>query len=161
MIRFSSTASLLMCVVTGFTLFTGCSSASKNHESPGKAIELSSEGPTVLNARSEPQVITLNRDLQPNRPGEVIADVKDLKSPVTDVKVQFKDLPLEVPMERVGGSTWRAELTPQQIQMLAVSGKTVKYKATVIAKDDQGVTAQSHETIEVAVQAPDLGSGIG
>jgi len=141
---------------------TGCSSAPKNSNgNPNGATEISADHPSVLNARAEPQVVTLNRDLQPNQQAEVLADVKFFKGQISGVTLKFRDIPLEVPLENIGGTTWRAEFSPRQLQALAVSGKTVQYKADVIAKDDQGETAKSPDAIIVVIQAPDLGHGVG
>ena len=144
----------------GMTLaaVTGCSSASKNLNG---ATEISADHPSVLNARAEPQVVTLNRDLQPNQQAEVLADVKFFQGQISGVTLKFRDIPLEIPLENIGGTTWRAEFSPRELQSLAVSGKTVQYKADVIAKDDQGETAKSPDAIIVVIQAPDLGHGVG
>lgn len=134
----------LVCVMAG------CSSAQQGPV----PIQLSANGPTVINARPEPGVIVLNSDMQPMNPAQVIADVKDFKSRVTDVRLKFLDVPLEVPMENIGGTAWRAELTPQELQMLAVSGKTVKYRAIVVAKNANGDKSPAMEPLFVAVKAP-------
>ena len=57
-------------------------------------------------------------------------------------------------MENIGGTMWRAELTPQELQMLAVSGKTVKYNANVVAKNADGEMSKALP-VTVAVKAPD------
>ena len=117
--------------------------------------QLSANGPTVINARAEPGVIVLNSDMQPMSPAQVIADVKDFKSRVTDVRLKFLDVPLEVPMENIGGTAWRAELTPQELQMLAVSGKTVKYRArSWLPRTPAEISLQATEPLFVAVKAP-------
>lgn len=113
-------------------------------------------GPAVVSAKTEPGTIELNRDLQPTRPAEVVADIKDFTSKITEVKLQFANIPLEIPMENVGGSTWRAQLSPRQLEMLAVSGRTTRYEANVIAKNEDGKTAMTKNPVEVAVKAPDL-----
>jgi hypothetical protein len=157
---FSFVSTFVATFMIGMTLaaVTGCSSAGKN---PNGATEISADHPSVLNARAEPQVVTLNRDLQPNQQAEVLADVKFFKGQISGVTLKFRDIPFEVPLENIGGTTWRAEFSPRQLQALAVSGKTVQYKADVIAKDDQGETAKSPDPITVVIQAPDLGHGIG
>jgi hypothetical protein len=155
--KISTTA---MCAV--LISLAGCaSSPSRQSNTMADSATISENGPNVLNARSEPQVVTLNKDLQPVEPGEVIADVKDFKHQITDVRLKFRNLPIEVPMENIGGTTWKAELTPGQLQMLAVSGKTMKYDADVIATNIDGKTAQTKDPVIVAVAAPDLGHGIG
>jgi hypothetical protein len=59
-------------------------------------------------------------------------------------------------MQKVGGTTWRAELSQRQLQMMAVSGKTIKYDATVIAKNDKGQTTESSSPITLAIKAPEV-----
>ncbi len=132
---------------------SNCSSLSGQTES-GK--EIASTGPTILNAHSDPSTVELNRDLQPKKTPEILADVKDFRSKVTDVQLKFTHIPLQVRMENIGGTTWRAELTPQQLQMLAVSGKTIKYDASIVAKNARGQVSESPSTVTVAIKAPDL-----
>jgi hypothetical protein len=131
----------------------GCSSLPGQSES-GKSI--SSTGPTVLNARAEPSTVELNRNLQPIQNAEIVADVKDFTSKVTSVKLRFVDVPIQVPMENIGGTTWRAQLSSGQLRALAVSGKTINYDANIIAKNEKGQTAMSSSPVTVAVAAPDL-----
>lgn len=118
--------------------------------------ELAASGPTVLNARAEPGTVELNRDLQPTKDAQVVADVKDFRNTIDSVKLRFKEAPIELSMENIGGTTWRGTLTPQQLQLLAVSGKTVSYTAEVIAHNDAGQVATSSEPLKVAVKTPDL-----
>src|SRR4051812_22527482 len=110
---------------------SSCSSMPGQSES-GR--EIASTGPTIMNAHAEPSTVELNRNLKPTRTPEILADVKDFRSKVTDVKLKFMHVPIQIPMKNIGGTTWRAELSPRQLQMLAVSGKTIKYDATIIAK---------------------------
>ena len=147
LITLGTTVLIAMCAM-------GCSTSGT-----GKDIE--AHGPTVLNARVSPGTIDLNPDLRPKVPGEILADVKDFDANVTDVRVRFKDVPLEVPMQRLAGSTWRAVLTQRQIKQLAVSGSTMKYSVDIIAKDDAGRTAVSPKPIEVAVKTPELATSAG
>jgi hypothetical protein len=158
--RVSACASILVAlsVTLAFTL-GGCASSPKN--SASKPTEISADHPSIVNARAEPEVVTLNRDLQPNQEAEVLADVKDFKANVVSVTLKFRDIPLEVPLENIGGTTWRAALSPQELQSLAVSGRTVRYKADIIARDDRGEIARSPDAINIEIQAPDLGHGIG
>src|SRR6185437_14850888 len=142
-------------VFAAIVLFPGCSTG---QQSP---VQLSSNGPTIVNARSAPTVVVLNRDLQPNQPAEFLADVKDFKSNILDVRLKFSDVPMEIPMENIGGTTWKDELTPQQLQQLAISGKTVKYQASIIARNTKGDTATSTEPVTVAIETPDLGAQYG
>jgi hypothetical protein len=124
--------------------------------------DTSASGPSVVYARSEPSTVELNRDFQPTQPAEVLADVKDAESKVSDVKLQFTSIPLEIPMENIGGTTWRAQLTPRQLEMLAVSGRTTRYEANVIARNQDGKTSMTTKPVDVAVKAPDLtGAGTG
>ena len=127
----------------------GCSTAQQGDKHEEK-------GPTILTARSEPGTIELNRDLQPIQAPKVIVDVKDFRSQVTDVMLHFENVPITVPMENVGGSTWEAKLDAHQLEMMAVSGETIKYGAQVIAKNADGKTATSEKPVEIAVKAPRL-----
>jgi hypothetical protein len=129
----------------------GCSSMGKTESK-----ELSSSGPTVMNARAEPSTVELNRNLQPIQDSEILADVKDFRGKVTDVRLKFVHVPVTIPMENIGGTTWRAKLSPQQLRSLAVSGKTISYDANIVARNDQGQTATSSSTVSVAVKAPEL-----
>jgi hypothetical protein len=143
-------ASLLALIAT-----SGCATPIQGDNQPGV---MNAKGPNILNARSEPEVVVLNRDLQPTVAGEILADVKDFRYPVTTVEVKFQDFPLVVQMEHIAGSTWRAEFTPQQLQMLSVSGKTVSYKADIVATNTQGDTAKSLNPLSVSVTAPETSS---
>lgn len=118
--------------------------------------EISARGPTVLYVRAEPGTIELNRDLRPLEPAEVLADVKDFRDKVTEVKLRFINVPMEIPMENVGGTTWRARLTPEQLKKLAVSGQTIKYETEVVAKNSQGLTATSEKPAIVAIKTPEI-----
>ena len=140
-----------LCMVT----VAGCASmgSSKNTDAESS---LSANGPSVVYARSEPGTVELNRDFQPTKPAEVLADIKDFQSPISDVKLQFTNVPLEVPMENIGGTTWRAQFSPRQLEMLAVSGRTTHYEANVIARNKEGKTSVSKNPISVAIKAPDM-----
>ena len=117
---------------------------------------LSANGPTILNARLQPSTIELNTKLQPHQPAEVLAEVKDFNSNISDVKLRFIHVPLEIQMKNIGGTTWRAVLTQKQLQLLAVSGKTMNYEANVIAKNEAGQTAVSSDPVMVAVKTPEV-----
>jgi hypothetical protein len=119
--------------------------------------KISSEGPTIVYVRSEPEVVQLNRDLQPMETAQVIADVKDFKSVITNVTLTFENTPISIPMENIAGTTWRAEITPSQIEMLSVVGKTARYNAIVTAKNADGKTVTSPNPVTVAIQTPELG----
>ena len=118
--------------------------------------EIAAMGPTIMNVRTEPSTIELNGNLQPVTSAEVLADVKDFHSRVSGVSLRFTSVPLQIPMENIGGTTWRATLTPDQLQMLAVSGKTISYDATVVAKNVKGQTAMSQKPVEVAIKTPEI-----
>jgi hypothetical protein len=155
---FAMKLSLFFVVTSLLLMNSGCSSSSIKGDTQPTVMNV--RGPNILNARSEPEVVILNRDLQPLLPVEVLADVKDFRFPVTTVDVKFQGLPLVVHMERVAGSTWRAEFTPQQLQVLAVSGKTMGYKADIVATNTQGVTNKSNEPLNLYINAPEIAPGI-
>lgn len=141
---------------------SGCSSAPTRTSSTGEVQNsAAAQGPAVAFARTEPGTVELNRDFQPMRPAEVLADVKDFASRIDNVMLQFSGIPLEVPMENVGGTTWRAQLTPRQLEMLAVSGQTIKYKANVVAHDENGKVGKTEQPVDVSVKTPDVAGVIG
>ena len=113
-------------------------------------------GPSVGQGRTEPGIVEINREFQPLRPAQVFADIKDYTSKISEVSLQFAGVPLEVPMENIGGSTWRAQLTPRQLEMLSVSGRTIHYEANVVARDEDGKVGSTRTPIEVAIKTPDL-----
>jgi len=114
-----------------------------------------------MNARAQPSTLQLNRNLQANEPAEVLADVKDFRGKVSKVRLKFQDVPITIPMENVAGTTWRAELTPRQIQMLAVAGKSISYEANVIAQNDQGQVSQSTSPVRITIKTPDISQNVG
>jgi hypothetical protein len=121
---------------------------------PSQGISAASEGPAVISARTEPSTIELNRDHQPLRPSVVRADVKDFTAPIQEVVLRFEGVPLEIPMENVGGTIWRAELTQRQLEMLAVTGQTIRYQAHVIARNSQGKLGRTPVPVDVAIKSP-------
>jgi hypothetical protein len=123
--------------------------------------EMAARGPTVINVRSNPGTFELNRSFQATGPTEIVAEVKDFTAQITDVRVRFLHVPLEIPMQLVSGSTWRASLTPEQLKTLAIGGQTMTYDAEVIAKNEDGMTAVSKEPVRIAVKAPDLAKPVG
>jgi hypothetical protein len=123
--------------------------------------QLSASGPSILNARAQPSTIELSTKLQPHEPAEVLADVKDFNSNITDVRLRFLHVPLEIPMKNIGGTTWRAILTQKQLQLLAVAGKTMNYEANVIAKNEAGQTSATHSPVNIAVKTPDVVQSYG
>jgi len=145
---------LVLIAVGAIFVASGCSSMPGQTES-GK--ELAAQGPTILNVRAEPSsTIELNRSLKPLQSAEILADVKDFRSKVQNVQLKFLHVPIQVPMENIGGTTWRAQLTPEQLRMLAVSGKTIKYDANIVATNEQGQAASSSSPITIGVKAPEL-----
>jgi hypothetical protein len=136
-------------------LAAGCSSMGGSQ--PGTSgKDIASSGPSILNARALPSTVELDGQLQPKQTAQIFADVKDFQSAVTDVKAEFLHVPIEVPMKNVGGTTWRADLTPKQIQMLAVSGKTISYDANIVARDADGKVSLTQNPVTVSIKAPDL-----
>jgi hypothetical protein len=67
---------------------------------------------------------------------------------------------LVIQMERIAGSTWRAEFTPQQLQVLAVSGRTIGYKADIVATNSQGETAKSSDPLNIYINTPEMAPGV-
>jgi hypothetical protein len=122
--------------------------------------------PIVINPRATPEVVTLSEDLQVSRPLEVYADVKNLGSDVDDVKLRvyfapdtdarlkFFNKPVEVSMEHMVGSTWKAELSADELKRLAINGESLRYVGQVIAENDEGQTTVSSVPIQFTVQAP-------
>ncbi len=116
--------------------------------------DLAYDGPTIIDAKLEPSTIELNRDLKMNN-AQVVAEVADYGAKVKSVTLDFKDIPLKIPMKHLKASTWTATFTEKQLEKLAVNGKTMKYEAKIIAKDANGRSAESRDTITIAVKAPD------
>ncbi len=139
-------------LVVAIGSFSGCSTI-KGEKS---AEDLSRSGPTILNTRVNPGTVELSRDMNPLRPVEILTEVKDFGANVNDVRVRFLEAPLEVKMSHVGGTTWRASLTPEQIRSLAVGNQTTQYRVSVIARNEDGQEAISRQAATVAVKAPDL-----
>ena len=118
--------------------------------------EIVAAGPTIMNERIVPKTVELNRKFQPDQPVEVLADIKDFRSGITQVKLKFLHVPLEIPMEKIGGTTWRARFTTKQLQELAVSGQTIRYEANIVAMNEKGQTTMSSSPITVAIKTPDV-----
>ncbi len=123
---------------------------SKNSE------DIAMSGPTVLDAKTNPGTFDLNQNLEPVSRTQVVASVKDFQHKVTDVRIRFLHVPMEISMKEVSGSTWVADLSSSQLKQLAVNGHTMKYEANVVARDNSGQTAVSKSPIEIAVRAPDI-----
>ena len=118
--------------------------------------QLAHTAPTVVSARTNPGTFELNQNLDPVSRTQIVADVKDYSNKVTDVRIRFVHIPMEIPMHQASASTWVADLQPQQLKQLAVNGHTMKYEANVIARDNQGQTGMSAKPLEIAVKAPDI-----
>ena len=132
--------------------FTGCSSHSQTLRGDQ---ELAVRGPKVIDAKTSPGVFELDSALNPKEPPQVLANVKDMSAKVSNVKLRLNSVALELPMENVEGTTWRATLTPEQLKRLAVNGKTLQYDASVIATNEWGDTAISAQPIQISVKAPE------
>ena len=128
---------------------SGCAS---NRTAPSNS---ASEGPRIIESRVQPEKIELNNYFQAKQPNQIFAEVQDWKSEVNNVHVQFLNVPMNIPMQRVSGTTWRAELSTDQLKKLAVSGKTMKYRANIIAQDANGLVSSSYKPVEISVEAPD------
>jgi hypothetical protein len=152
---FRSQGSLLLATVaaTGFLLAVGGCGTLRGHKS---AEAISTQGPTVLNARATPGTIVLNRDLQPKEKPEIIAEVKDLNAKVSQVELRFLEIPDRLPLKNVHGSTWRVEIPPALLKKLAVGNQTTVYRANIVAKNEKGQSATSPEPVKISVKAPDL-----
>lgn len=118
--------------------------------------EIAAKGPTILDAKSEPSTVELDTNLRPTTArAEIFADVKDFSAPITSVKARFVHVPIELPMEKLAGTTWHASLSPQQLKQLAVSGQTMKYDVNIIATNQKGESATSQQPVQVAVKTPE------
>ena len=118
--------------------------------------QIATSGPTVLNAHTEPGTFELNKQLKPSETSKVVADVKSFKEKVSEVRLNFIEVPLSIPMRNVGGTTWVAELSADQLKGLAVSGKTIEYQARVEAKDESGKTATSKDPVKISIKTPEI-----
>ncbi len=139
-----------------FTL--GCSSmpgASKSGE------DLAASGPTVVNTRANPETVELDRNYNAKTGAEVITEVKDFSAKVVDVKLRFVNAPVEIPMQHVSGTTWRATLTSGQLKTLGVGNQTTQHEATVIARDSSGAVAKSKTPVQISIKGPDLSRDLG
>ncbi|MFL5815064.1 MAG: hypothetical protein ACJ763_15925 [Bdellovibrionia bacterium] len=117
--------------------------------------DLASNGPTVVQTKTDPSTIQLDTSLAANQPANVYADVKDFTSPVQDVRLRFIHVPLELKMHNLSGSTWQATIPADALKKLAVSGQTMRYQADVIARDADGRVATTQKPIDIAVKAPE------
>jgi len=135
------------------SLGLGCASAGTKGKT-GK--DISPSGPTVMNERAVPDSVEFSKTAGTPKSPEILADVKDFNAEVSDVRVRFLHVPLELTMQNIGGTTWRASLTPKQLQDLAVTGETMRYEANVIATNNQGQTAVSTSPITLTIKAADV-----
>jgi hypothetical protein len=145
----------VVCAV-GATAMVGCSTAKQITGAEKSAEQVVSSGPVVLQPRVNPGTIELNRDLQPNERPEVLVEVKDFKAPVNNVELRFLEVPMNIRMRHVGGTTWRAELPSGLIQNLAVNNQTTTYRANIYAMDENGSVGVLREPFQIAVKGPDL-----
>jgi hypothetical protein len=132
---------------------SGCSSVGSKNVSPQ---ELNQPGPTVVNPRVSPDVVKLNDRLQPLQQVQVYADVKDIQSPVTGVQLRFVEVPFEVQLRNIGGTTWQANISPDLLRKLAVGSQTVTYNANIYAEAQNGTVGVSKSPVQIKVSAPDL-----
>ena len=132
-------------------MISACSTGSKS------ADDLAYVGPTVLDAKTNPGTFELNNQMKPKTEAQVVADVKDFNAPVTDVKLRFVRVPVEIPMKKSGNKTdqWVADLSRDQLRELAVAGHTMNYDANIIAKNSKGQVSQTKKPINIAVKAPE------
>ncbi|MCM2323635.1 MAG: hypothetical protein NDJ90_10285 [Oligoflexia bacterium] len=113
-----------------------------------------SGGFKVLEARSEPERIELSGTYTPKEPHQFLAEVKDSRATVVEVTLRLANVAMEIPMENVGGTLWRGGLSAEQLKTLAISGRQVEYKATIVARNDQGDVAVSDQPIVFDVKGP-------
>jgi hypothetical protein len=126
------------------------------------ADDLAYVGPTVLDAKTDPGTFELNKQMKPKTEAQVVADVKDFQSQVTDVRLRFVRVPVEIPMKKTGkGDQWVADLSRDQLRELAVAGHTMNYDANIIAKNQKGQVATSKKPINIAVKAPEAVQDVG
>jgi hypothetical protein len=116
--------------------------------------ELSATGPSIVEVRTEPGTFELSPNWYPVAPAKIVAQVKDFTSNIQDVRLRFNKVPLQIAMTRIGGTSWEATLSPQQLQTLAVGGKTMRYEANVIARNEDGLITVSPDPVQVRVKAP-------
>jgi hypothetical protein len=141
----------------------GCSSEPK--QSPGEGAENLGAPPVVLNPRAEPKQVNLNEKFEVSRPIDVFADVKSFNSsidkvklrlsfaPETEEKMKFFKNPVEVKMERLSGTTWKAHLDQSQLRKLAINGQSLKYRGQVYAQNDRGQITVSGQPVEITIKA--------
>lgn len=146
---------IAVCWMAGALAVSGCSTVRGGKSGQ----QLSSTGPTIVSVDTRPGTFELNEALQPTQDSEVVAQIKDFTSEISEVKLQFVNVPMEIPMDHVGGTTWRAVLTPEQLRSLAVAGETMNYDANVIARNEDGLSTVSADPVEIEVRAPERVTG--
>jgi hypothetical protein len=141
----------------GFALLLalGVSSCSSFGHKSEEGKDLAASGPTVTNSRINPGTIVLDRKFRANQPAEILAEVKDFGSKINHVSFRLNEVPLEIELRNVAGSTYRAEINPEQLKKLAVGNQTTTYTGTIVAKNAKGQVATS-SSLPLAIQAPDL-----
>jgi hypothetical protein len=137
-------------LVTAFAMAVGAGCASSGKD----LAEQASKGPVVIEPRSNPETVELNKFLQPKQPQQFFAEIQDFSAPVTEARVKIEGTQIELPMSKVGGTTWRAELTTEQLKRLAISGKKMEYEANVVARNQNGVSASSAKPFKLKISAP-------
>ncbi len=85
----------------------------------------------------------------------MLATVKDFNSKVTDVHLRFTRVPITVTMKKGEGDQWIGNLSKKELKELAVSGHTMRYDATIVAKNKNGQVATSKSPLTIYVKAPD------
>ena len=140
-------------ILTSLCVMSSACSTLKGEKS---AANISTTGPTVVSAKSQPSTFELDRQMQPTSGADVVAEVKDYSSNIAEVNLRFIHVPMTVPMTHIGGTTWSAHFTPEQLKVLAVGGQTIAYDANVIARNEDGQTAVGADTVKIAVKTPDL-----
>jgi len=145
---------IAICIVL---LAAGCTSGPLSTGKTDKDIAV--VGPTIMDARSSPSTIELNRNYA-LKSAEVLAEVKDFKSEVKDVRLNFTHVPLQIKMIHIRGTTWRADLGPY-LKQLAVGGKTMKYDAEIVAENKAGQVSTSTQPVTINIKSPDLSRNVG
>jgi hypothetical protein len=139
-------------ILVGMSLVavSGCSSIGSK-----SADDLAYSGPTVLESRAEPATFELNKNLEPKTDTQVVATVKDFNSKITDVRLRFTRVPITIALKKGEGDEWVGNVPKKDLKELAVSGHTMRYDATIVAKNKDGLVATSKSPLTIYVKAPD------
>jgi hypothetical protein len=139
-------------ILAGMSLvaLSGCSSIGSK-----SADDLAYSGPTVMDTRTDPTTFELNKNLDPKTDNQVIATVKDFNSKITDVHLRFERVPINIALRKGEGDEWVGNLSKKELKELAVSGHTMRYDATIVAKNKNGQVATSKSPLTIYVKAPD------